>query len=62
MGLNYHDYLHEACRLLKYGGWLKIAESASRWGNGKLKIYRASAGQSPLCPDSDQIPQRSEMS
>ena len=25
MGLNFHDYLREAYRLLKYGGWLKIA-------------------------------------
>jgi hypothetical protein len=37
MGLNYHDYLHEAYRLLKYGGWLKIVEPASRWGDGKLE-------------------------
>ena len=37
MGLNFHDYLREAYRLLKYGGWLKIAEPASRWGDGKLE-------------------------
>ena len=37
MGLNYHDYLREAYRLLKYGGWLKIAEPTSRWGDGKLE-------------------------
>jgi hypothetical protein len=36
MGLNYRDYLHEAYRLVRYGGWLKIAEPAARWGNGKL--------------------------
>jgi hypothetical protein len=36
-GLNYPDYLQEAYRLLKYGGWLKIAEAASRWGDGKLE-------------------------
>jgi hypothetical protein len=37
MGLNYRDYLSEAYRLVKYGGWLKIAEPASRWGDGKLE-------------------------
>jgi hypothetical protein len=37
MGLNYRDYLREAYRLLKYGGWLKIAEPTSRWGDGKLE-------------------------
>jgi hypothetical protein len=37
MGLNYHDYLREAYRLVRYGGWLKIAESASRWKDAKLK-------------------------
>lgn len=36
MGLNYHDYLREAYRLVRYGGWLKIAEPASRWGDDKL--------------------------
>jgi len=37
MGLNYHDYLREAYRLLRYGGWLKVAEPASRWEAGKLE-------------------------
>jgi len=31
MGLNYEDYLREAYRLVRYGGWLKVAEPASRW-------------------------------
>ncbi len=37
MGLNYHEYLREAYRLVRYGGWLKVAEPASRWGDGKLE-------------------------
>ena len=37
MGLNYREYLQEAHRLLRYGGWLKVAESASRWGDNKLE-------------------------
>jgi superfamily II DNA or RNA helicase len=37
MGLNYQDYLREACRLVRYGGWLKIAEPATRWRGGNLK-------------------------
>jgi len=37
MGLNYREYLQEAHRLLRYGGWLKVAESASRWGNNRLE-------------------------
>jgi hypothetical protein len=37
MGLNYRDYMHEAYRLVRYGGWLKIAEPASRWGGDKLE-------------------------
>ena len=37
MGVNYHDYLREAFRLLRYGGWLKVAEPATRWGEGKLE-------------------------
>ncbi len=44
MGLNYQDYLCEAYRLLRHGGWLKVAEPASRWGNGKLEeLLRAMA-------------------
>ena len=31
MGLNYADYPREAGRALKFGGFLKIAEPASRW-------------------------------
>jgi Hypothetical methyltransferase/Helicase conserved C-terminal domain/Type III restriction enzyme, res subunit len=37
MGLNYHDYLREAYRLIRHGGWLKIAEPASRWQNGEIE-------------------------
>jgi superfamily II DNA or RNA helicase len=36
MGLNYQDYLREAYRLLRHGGWLKVAEPAARWGEAKL--------------------------
>jgi hypothetical protein len=36
MGLNYQDYLREAYRLVRHGGWLKIAEPAARWGEIKL--------------------------
>jgi hypothetical protein len=36
MGLNYQDYLREAFRLLRYGGWLKIAEPATRWSEDNL--------------------------
>jgi hypothetical protein len=37
MGLNYQDYLREAFRLLRYGGWLKIAEPAKRWSEDNLR-------------------------
>jgi hypothetical protein len=37
MGLNYRDYLREAHRLVRYGGWLKIAEPATRWTDAKLE-------------------------
>jgi hypothetical protein len=37
MGLNYQDYLREACRLVRYGGWLKIAEPATRWRERNLE-------------------------
>jgi hypothetical protein len=33
MGLNYVDYLREAYRTLKFGGFLKIAEPIERWAN-----------------------------
>ena len=31
MGLNYQDYLREAYRVLRHGGWLKVVEPATRW-------------------------------
>ena len=37
LGLNYHDYLREAYRLVRYGGWLKVAEPALRWRDGNLE-------------------------
>ena len=37
MGLNYQDYLREAYRLVRYGGWLKIAEPATRWKEHNLQ-------------------------
>ena len=37
MGLNYQDYLREAHRLVRYGGWLKVAEPASRWKERNLE-------------------------
>jgi Hypothetical methyltransferase/Helicase conserved C-terminal domain len=37
MGLNYQDYLREACRLVRYGGWLKIAEPVTRWREGNIE-------------------------
>jgi len=37
MGLNYQDYLREAHRLLRYGGWLKVAEPAARWKERNLE-------------------------
>jgi ubiquinone/menaquinone biosynthesis C-methylase UbiE len=36
MGLNYRDYLREAYRLVRYGGWLKVAEPTARWGEGSM--------------------------
>lgn len=36
MGTNWQDYLSEACRLLRAGGLLKIAEPASGWGKDKF--------------------------
>jgi hypothetical protein len=44
MGLNYQDYLREACRLVRYGGWLKVAEPASRWRVGDLIDAISSSG------------------
>jgi hypothetical protein len=37
MGLNYQDYLREAYRLVRYGGWLKVAEPASLWKERNLE-------------------------
>jgi superfamily II DNA or RNA helicase len=37
MGLNYQDYLREAYRLVRYGGWLKVAEPATRWKERNLE-------------------------
>lgn len=46
MGLNYADYLKEAHRVLKFGGWLKIAEPMSRWNDKRAELLGqiASAG------------------
>lgn len=38
MGLNYADYLKEACRTLKFGGFLKIAEPANRWAEKRQEL------------------------
>jgi hypothetical protein len=36
MGLNYQDYLREAYRLVRFGGWLKVAEPTTRWRERNL--------------------------
>ena len=41
MGLNYADYLREAHRALKVGGWLKIAEPLSRWVDKRKALLEA---------------------
>lgn len=38
MGLNYADYLKEAYRTLKYGGYLRIAEPISRWSEKRSEL------------------------
>ncbi len=38
MGINVRDYLVEAYRLLRFGGYLKIAEPASRWPDREVLI------------------------
>ncbi len=38
MGLNYADYLKEAYRTLKFGGFLKIAEPVSRWSEKRSAL------------------------
>jgi hypothetical protein len=40
MGLNYADYLREAYRTLKFGGFLKIAEPIERWANKREGLLR----------------------
>jgi len=38
MGINYLDYLQEAYRVLKFGGFLKIAEPINRWAEKKSEL------------------------
>jgi ubiquinone/menaquinone biosynthesis C-methylase UbiE len=38
MGLNYADYLKEAHRTLKFGGFLKIAEPITRWSEKRAEL------------------------
>ncbi len=38
MGLNYVDYIKEAHRTLKFGGFLKIAEPISRWADKRAEL------------------------
>jgi len=38
MGLNYAEYLKEACRTLKFGGMLKIAEPTNRWQDKRAEL------------------------
>ena len=38
MGLNYADYLKEAYRTLKFGGFLKVAEPISRWTDKRTEL------------------------
>jgi hypothetical protein len=38
MGLNYAEYLKEACRTLKFGGMLKIAEPINRWQDKRAEL------------------------
>lgn len=50
MGSNYQDYLKEANRLLKFGGWLKIAEPGGRWieRHSELMNEISEAGFTPV--------------
>ena len=41
MGLNWPDYIREAHRVLRPGGFIEIAEPASKWGDGKLEDLRS---------------------
>ncbi len=43
MGLNYADYLKEAHRTLRFGGFLKIAEPMSRWADKHAELLAAIA-------------------
>jgi len=38
MGLNYADYLKEAYRTLRFGGFLKIAEPIIRWSEKRSEL------------------------
>ena len=41
MGLNWADYIKEAHRVLRPGGFIEIAEPASKWEDGKLEELRS---------------------
>jgi hypothetical protein len=41
MGLNYADYLKEAHRTLRFGGFLKIAEPITRWTDKHSELLTA---------------------
>jgi len=43
IGLNYTDYLQEAQRTLRFGGFLKIAEPISRWQDKRSELLSAIA-------------------
>jgi ubiquinone/menaquinone biosynthesis C-methylase UbiE len=43
MGLNYADYLKEAYRTLRFGGFLKIAEPVTRWSEKRSELRSAIA-------------------
>ena len=46
MGLNYQDYLREAYRVLRHGGWLKVVEPATRWKDGNRPNLRCTSSAS----------------
>jgi superfamily II DNA or RNA helicase len=41
MGLNWSDYIREAHRVLRPGGFIEIAEPASKWEEGKLEQLKS---------------------